>query len=418
MNKYICVRESFDWIGIGSKADELTQKEYNVLVKYLENNEKYDIEKIIQNKYKKIRFINYVGILNIENLTIEILPKISLSEDKNTDKKILLRMLSKCMDLELNLDKEINSRLQSYNLLELVTEKYIDSLLKELNKGLYFEYVNKEENLNVIRGKLLLNKQVKYNYANKVRAYNAYSEYSSDNILNQIFKLACIRILNKVYNNKIINRTKKAIFDLSNVSVVTMSRETLEMTKLNRHNERFSSCFELARFILLNVANESSIGSSSGFTMLFEMNTLYEKYIGYLIKEIWKGKGRKVLLQDKSKYLLLNTKTKQKNFNLKPDIVLGENNSYQIIIDTKWKAVEYRSKSSLKVEDIYQMYAYVSSYKEAKKAVLLYPCLIKEKEYPTWDLLHYEGKQIEVKTVRLDSYEDTIDDLKNIIVEN
>lgn len=416
MHKYICVRESFDWIGIGSQTEELTPKEYNSLVRYLETNVSSNVE-IIQNRYKKIRFINYVGILNIENVTIEILPKISLSDDKNTDKKILLRMLSICTDLQLNLDKEINSRVQGYNLLELVANKYIDSLLKELNKGGHFEYINKEENLNVIRGKLLINNHIKYNYANKVRAYNAYSEYSSDNILNQIFKLACIRILKKVYNNKIINKTKKAIFELSNVSVVNINRETLERMKLNRHNKRFSSCFELARFILLNVTNESSIGSSSGFTMLFEMNTLYEKYIGYLIKEVWKGERRKVLLQDNSKYLLLNTKTKQKNFNLKPDIVLGENNKCQIIIDTKWKAVEYKSKPSLKVEDIYQMYAYVSSYKEAKKAVILYPCLIKEKEYPSWDLLNYEGKQIEVKTVRLDNYENTLDDLKKIVLD-
>ncbi|TKH47047.1 hypothetical protein FC680_30110 [Bacillus cereus] len=416
MHKYICVRESFDWIGIGSRIDELTPKEYNLLVRYLENNINSNVE-IIQNRYKKIRFINYVGILNIENVTIEILPKISLNDDKNKDKKILLRMLSKCTGLELNLGEEINSRIQNYNLLELLANKYVEDLQKELNRGIYFDYINKEENLNVMRGKLLLNKHVKYNYANRLRAYNAYSEYSPDNTLNQIFKLACIKILNKVYNHQIINKTKKAIFDLSNVSVVNLNREMLERLKLNRHNKRFSSCFELARFILLSVTNESSVGSSSGFTMLFEMNTLYEKYIGYLIEEVWKGERRKVLLQDNSKYLLLNSKTKQKNFNLKPDIVLGENNKCQIIIDTKWKAVEYKSKLSLKVEDIYQMYAYVSSYKEAKKAVILYPCLIKEKEYPSWDLLNYEGKQIEVKTVRLDNYENTLDDLKKIVLD-
>ncbi|ALC52366.1 hypothetical protein CN899_22015 [Bacillus thuringiensis] len=417
MHKYICIRESFDWIWIGGNRDELTQKEYDLLVRYLENNIG-DNKEIIQNKYRKLRFINYVGIINIENVTIEIIPKISLSNDKNIDKQILLRMLSKCSDLELNLDKEINSKIRDSNLLELLAHTYVHSLLKELNKGLYYEYINKEENLNVIRGKLLLNKHVKYNYANKVRAYNTYSEYSSDNILNQIFKLACIRILNKVYNNKITNKIKKVLFDLSNVDVININREVLERLKLNRHNKRFSSCFELAKFILLNVSNESSIGSSSGFTMLFEINTLYEKYIGYLMKEIWRGQGKKVILQDNSKFLLLNTETKRKNFNLKPDIVLADKNECQIIIDTKWKAVEYKSKSSFKVEDVYQMYAYISSYQEAKKAVLLYPCLIKEKVYPIWDLLNHKGKQIEVRTVRLDSYRNTLNDLREIIGDN
>lgn len=414
MNKYICIREAFDWIGIGTKSDQVTYKEYNLLQKYLEDNINSDKE-IIETRYKKFRFINYVGILNIGNITIEILPKISLSDDKNKDKKILLQMLSKCTDLDLNLDKSIDSKIQNYNLLELLANKYIDSLLKEINRGFHFEYIDKEENLNVIRGKLLLNKHIKHNYADKVKAFCGYSEYSSDNLLNQILKLACIRVLNKVYNITIINKTKKTIFDLSNVSIININKEMLERIKLNRHNKRFSQCLELAKFILLNVANESSVGNSSGFSMLFEMNLLYEKYIGKLVKEIWKEKNKKVLLQDKSKYLLLNTKNNRKNFNLKPDIVLCENNIHKLIIDTKWKAIEYNSKVSYRESDIYQMYAYITSYKEAKRVILLYPHLTEDKEYPNWELLNYEGKFIEVETVRLDEYKNTINDLENII---
>lgn len=414
MNKYICVREVFDWIWIGDKRDQLTSEQYNSLLKYLENNIKSDAE-IIQTKYNKFRFINYVGILNIGNVIIEILPKVSLSDDKNKDKKILLQMFSKCTDLELNLDETINSKIQNYNLLELLANKYINSLLKEMNRGIYFEYVNEEENLNVIRGKILFNEHVKHNYANKVKAFCKYNEYSADNTLNQILKLACIRILNKVYNNKITNKTKKAIFDLSNVSITNINKEMLERFKLTRRNKRFSQCLELARFILLNLANESTLGKSNGFSMLFEMNILYEKYIGKLVKEIWKGKNKRALLQDNRKYLLLNTKTNKKNFNLKPDIVLDENKIHKVIIDTKWKPIEYKSKLSYKVNDIYQMYAYITTYKEANRVVLLYPCLVEGKEYPKWNLLNYEDKFIEVKTVRLDKYKNTIDDLKSII---
>jgi 5-methylcytosine-specific restriction enzyme subunit McrC len=416
MNKYICVRESFEWIPIGEGDKELTDSEYRSLRKYLSKNLNMD-ENVIQDQHMKFRFINYVGILNIDNLIIEVLPKIDLSDDINSDKKILLQMLSKCTDLDLNIDEAIGSKVQNYNLLELLADKYLDILLKEINRGIYFEYISQEENLNFMKGKLLFNKHVKHNYANKVKAFCSYNEYSSDNILNQILKLACIKILNKVYNTKIINKMKKALFDLGNVSIININKEMLERVKLSRHNKRFSQCLDLAKFILLNLANENTLGSSNGFSMLFQMNLLYESYIAKLMKEIWNGENKKVLIQPKSKYLLLNKKTNSKNFNLQPDIVLNENNVARLIIDTKWKAIEYKAKLAYRESDIYQMYAYITSYKEAEKVVLLYPCLTEGKEYPTWELLNYEGKFIEVRTVRLDKYENTIEDLKSIVFE-
>lgn len=63
------------------------------------------------------------------------------------------------------------------------------------------------------------------------------------------------------------------------------------------------------------------------------------------------------------------------------------------------------------------MYAYINSYKEAKRVVLLYPSLIKEKEYPKWSLLSCEDKSIEIKTVRLNEYNNTMEDLTKIILD-
>lgn len=414
MNKYICLREAYDWISIGEGQDKLTQVEFDQLMGYLKNTISIN-EKFIQMGYKKFRFINYVGILNVGNIIIEVLPKLSLSDDKNYDKKILLQMISKCTDLNLNLDEAIHSKIQDYNLLELIAGKYIDCLLKEINRGIHFEYKNQEENLNVMKGKLLFNEHVKRNYANRVKAFCGYNEYSSDNPLNQVLKLACIRVLNNVYNLKINNKTKKALSDLGEVSVRNISKEELERITLNRQNKRFSQCLELAKFILLNLANENSLGNKNGFTMLFEMNTLYEQYIGKLIKALWNGEGKTVTLQDNSKYLLIDKETKRNRFNLVPDILLKENNIDKLIIDTKWKAVEYDSKVSCTTEDIYQMYAYITTYTEVNRVVLLYPCLVVGSEYPTWELTSYKDKFIEVRTVRLDQYKNTMDDLKNII---
>ncbi|NRT77618.1 McrC family protein [Clostridium beijerinckii] len=418
MNKYICVREAFEWIYIGNGEKELSISEKNSLIKYLETTiSKSNDSDIIEQKYNKIRFINYVGIIKIKNVIIEVIPKISLNNDINKDKKMLLHMLSKCMDLEINLDKAIDSTNANYNLLELILNKYINALLKEINKGLYHEYINKEDNLGSIKGKILFKENIKNKCFRKPKVFCSYEEYSDDNNLNHILKLACMKGINEVQDNTLINKIKKAIFHLSNVSTIPMNKDMISKYKISKQNKRFSECLELAKFILLNISNENAIGNNQGFSMLFEMNMLYEKYIWKLVKMISVNKNKKPVQQDDRNYLLINKKTGNEEFNLIPDIVIEEDNIPIIIIDTKWKAIEYNSRLSYKNTDIYQMYAYINSYKEAKRVVLLYPSLIEEKEYPKWSLLGCKDKSIEIKTIRLDEYNNTVEDLTKIILD-
>lgn len=344
MSKYICVRESFDWINIGNDENELTIIEKDLLIRYLEANISNE-NRIIDQGFNKIRFINYVGIINIKNVVIEVVPKISLKKDFNKDKKILLQMLSKCTDLEINLDKKIDSVIDKHNLIELIINKYINLLLKEINKGLYNEYVDVEEELSLIRGKILFKENIKNKYQRRAKVLCKYEEFNENNRLNQILKLACMKVLNKTKDNSLINKIKKALFHLSNVSIIQINKEQISKFNVNKQNIRFSECIELAKFILLNISNENSMGNNNGFSMLFEMNLLYEKYIGNLVKRISREYKKRAILQDKRNYLLKDKYTNSKKFNLKPDIVIEENNIPTLIIDTKWKSIEYKEKS-------------------------------------------------------------------------
>lgn len=414
MNKYICVKEAFEYIYFGNGQDQINSNEFRALQRYLEKIIPKDKQALDIN-HNRFRFINYVGIISLDNFTIEVTPKISLSSDKKEDKKMLLHMLSKCSDIEINLDHSIDSNVQKYNLIELIANKYLDSLIKELNRGVFHDYINKEENIKVVRGKIMLDKYIKKNYANKMNIFCSYDEYSDDNLLNQIFKLACSRILSKVQDVELKNKVKKSLCLLGNVSNVDLSKESIINIKLNKQNKRFSEILQLAKFILLNLANENSLGNKNGFSMLFAMNDLFEHYIGKLVKMICNKNNKKATTQDKRNHLLIDAKTNQRSFKLIPDVVIEENNTPVMIIDTKWKVVEYNSKATYKSSDIYQMYAYANAYTEVKKVILLYPSL-GEKEYPSWKLINDMNKVIEVRTVRLDNYKNTLDDLEKLLI--
>ncbi|WP_418658240.1 5-methylcytosine restriction system specificity protein McrC, partial [Clostridioides difficile] len=44
--------------------------------------------------------------------------------------------------------------LKNYNLLNFFVMYFIESMQTQMKKGIYFEYINKIENLNVMRGKI------------------------------------------------------------------------------------------------------------------------------------------------------------------------------------------------------------------------------------------------------------------------
>ena len=411
MNKHICVREAYDWIYIGNKNYQLTRYEADELIKYLSDREDDFLCGIIKNEYNRLKLINYVGIISIENVTIEIIPKISLSNNKKKDKEILLQMLSKCSKLPFDIDNSIKTNLAEYDLIELLAKFFVQKLQSEINKGIYREYINKEENLNFIKGKLLLSSHIKKNHVNKVKAYCSYDEYSENNFLNLVFKTACNVILRKINDDEIKDNLKRVISCLEDVDLIYLDKNKLLKYEFNRQNNRFKEAYELAKLILLNTSMESSLGEDNAFSMLFEMSTLYEEYIGNIIEEIWNNSYRKTKLQDDSKYLVKNLYSNRGNFNLKADVVLSdEKEDFEIVIDTKWKSAERKIEAT----DMYQMYAYVTRYEKARSCILLYPYHNGD-YYRDWGLYNEVDKKIAVRVVRLESVDDTIEDLKSIL---
>lgn len=412
MNKYICVKEAYEWILIGSNKNELTQAEVDELSEYLDDKKDNFETAILELKYKKIRFINYVGVICLSNVTIEILPKISLSGNSEKDRTVLLLMLSKCSKLPFDIDKIMSLNLKDYSLIDLLSKFFLEHLKKQVGRGFYFEYTSKEENLNSIKGKLLLTNHVKVNYANKVKAYCAYDEYNENNFLNTVLKKACMVILCKVNDEDIKNDVKKIIAIFDNVDLEYIDKNKLLNYKFHRQNNRFKYAYDIAILILLNMSMESSTGDNNAFSMLFEINTLYEEYISNIVSNIWNNENREIIVQDNSQYLINNVNTNKGNFNLKPDIILKDNKeSYDIIIDTKWKS----ANSKIEPSDMYQMYAYITRYTKARKCILLYPYNDKI-EYSKWKLFEpFNDKHIEVKVVRLDSLKNTIEDIEKIL---
>ena len=218
-SKYIVLREGYDWLNIGEGKNEISISEYKNLCVYLKKNIG---NKSIVYDYNKIKFINYVGIIKINNLIIEILPKISLSNDIIKDREILVFMLSKCNKLSVDIKELLNSNILNNSLLDILAKVYSKKLLNELQKGLYREYVSKEEALSIIKGKILISKSIKENTINKNKMNCKYDEFTEDNLFNAILKRAISVILFSIKNDDVkkeLNIINNIFNDVSDIYV-------------------------------------------------------------------------------------------------------------------------------------------------------------------------------------------------------
>lgn len=101
-------------------------------------------------------------------------------------------------------------------------------------------------------------------------------------------------------------------------------------------------------------------GRHEGFSLFFDMNVLFEEYIGRTVQRVMRDSGVTVSLQGKGgnqRYVARDSKGNGA-FAMKPDIVGVREGGYEWILDTKWKMLSQDEwREGVAQSDLYQMYA-------------------------------------------------------------
>ncbi|GLV64861.1 hypothetical protein Bmyc01_35310 [Bacillus mycoides] len=404
----------------------LTEKEARDLEKYI-GSSKLD-KKCIKWGRNSVTFINYVGFIQLATVSIEILPKTQInSSDKEIEesRKMLLQMLYRTGSLKINVNNMSMNQMYKHNLLEMFGALFALKLEKELMKGLYMQYVQLEENLPVVKGNILFQKQIQNQAARINRVHCQYEEFSAENQLNYILKSAIEKLMSNIKQLDTLRKLKRCSVYFDELVFSRITKMDFSTVYFNRVNRRFEPSFILARMILENMFSLSRSGKEKSFSILFRMDELFEKYIANLLDTCIE---HKMMGQHKKYKLMINEFNDREVYPLKPDIVVLQNDSEKLIIDTKWKFINgSRNRHGVKREDLFQMYAYLTRYEEVSTVILLYPhqsAIAKPSSevLESWYLEESTGIQqkqkIRVYSVNLSSERRVIQDLQGIIEEN
>jgi len=317
---------------------------------------------------KFIQARNYVGVLQTKSgLTIEILPKITDKTDTDKSKAVFIKMLRMLKNFPFKSSNLASLKTQNLSLLEIFISMFLCELEALVKKGIKSDYVTLEDNLKFLKGKLNINEQIKRNSIHKERFYVEYSEFLSDIKINQIIKTTLKFLYKKSNFSKNQQKIRELLFIFDDVSTCSDYKNFFANYTINRQVKHYEQTLLWCKIFLLNNSFTPHKGDDLALALLFDMNALFESYVGNFIKK----KRADVSLQHSEKHLVENPKS----FRLRPDIFLED----KFIADTKWKII--KSKDDILQADLYQLYAYGKKY-ECNKLYLIYPKIDGVKQEP------------------------------------
>lgn len=318
-----------------------------------------------QNKYftiihKGVHFGNYVGVIKIDGLTIEILPKADKNEnaDKNLWQNILLNMLKVCKHIQVESISETQLKKRYHSILDVYFELYLNEVERLLKKGLIKKYRKNLSNQNALKGKLLFAQNIQQNLTHKEHFYCEHQVYDKNHLLHQIL-LKGLLVLKTFISNTLKDKLNRLLFEFQDFENINIQKEHFDKIIIDRKNHDYQKAIDIAKIIILNYSPSLNYGNDNLLTLLFDMNALWEEYI-FRILQKHKTDEIEVSFQNSEKFW--------ENKRIRPDIVLKTEHE-TFVIDTKWKIIEANNPLD---DDLKQMFVYNLHWK-AEKTLLLYP---------------------------------------------
>lgn len=291
-----------------------------------------------------------------------------------------------------------------HNLLAAILSKGISQQLKQ---GLYREYIDKNDDLNVLRGKLNISGTIKNRVQNKQRLACEFDELSEDNIFNQILKLtATILIKNRNVEAEYKAELKKLLLYFDNVSDVSVSMIKWSTLRFQRNNQSYKMLMNICYLVIdgLLLSTQNGEYSMANFIDDQHMHSLYENFIREYYRYHY---GNEVSVS--ASFVDWNVPEGSEGIELLPkmktDITLQKGEK-TLIIDAKYYShtmQHHFDSNTFHSANMYQIFTYVKNFDKEQtgnvSGMLLY-ARTNEAMQPDNDYL-IGGNKISVKTLNL-----------------
>ena len=349
--------------------------------RYIELSEELSEEEQQEQKIQKQRFFdftidgkisarNYVGVVQYENIRIEVYPKIFADDKTENVKKWqlnLLYWLTYCRKIKFPFSFADVSKLKFDDYLELLIYVYSNYTEEVISQQPYQAYQKVEEETTFLKGRLSFDNYTKQNLITGKwqNFYCSYEPFIYDNLFNRIIKYVTRRL--SAVSDNYLNKEKlnEILFLLHDVSDIRCTAEDCEKVKLNPLYDDHKNILELCKLYLSNQVIDMDSEDSRNFCFLVPMEYIFEDFIFGFISDKWASLN----IRSQSTDFLAQSQGSPV-FQIRNDIYIKD----KLIIDTKYKirAVNDGLKAGVSQNDLYQMVSYAIK-RNCNNVLLLYP---------------------------------------------
>lgn len=319
-----------------------------------------------------IKASSRVGVIQFETFTLKIRPKLA-----NVD---VLRMLLIAGGVE---RIKRYSALRNYDLygeltlFDLVALLLIDACKVITRDGLLQGYVVEESDLAVMRGRLLVTKQIRQRYGQINRLECRYDDHHANILENQILCTA-LNLCRRLTQNRLVQRKVQGLLDIFAAVCDPLTiewRSAQTSISYNRMNSRYQDAHTLSWVIFQSLGVEELMADwgNTGFAFLLDMNALFEKVIEVFVRSAFRPEEMVIRAQVNVSSSIWDVERNRSYKKLRPDLLLETNKGQQLAVDAKYK--RYNVKK-LNEGDIYQTFLYAFAFRNESlvpAGLLLYP---------------------------------------------
>lgn len=277
---------------------------------------------------------------------------------------------------------------QSYEIFNYYIYLFARAVKEIIRKGIHKSYLDNIENTIYLKGRLLIEQNIRKKIIDKTKNICKFDKYTEDILENQILKFITKKLIRIVDDREIKNTLRYNLLYLKDIDwSIDITNKNFEKIIYTRLNKDYEYPLNLAKFFVNNIFIKDILGSKRVSSFLVDMNKLFENFTFLALKEKFEGSDYEVLYQ---KSTFLDDGRKIKIF---PDILIKKKGKPSLVIDVKYKIDKEYINS-----DIYQLLAYCKKM-DTSNGIIILP---QYGEFESLDELSFFNGEIKLNYFYLD----------------
>jgi 5-methylcytosine-specific restriction enzyme subunit McrC len=324
----------------------------------------------------RVSSTSWVGLVRFEALDVKVIPKLAGGNFG------LVRMIELATGLSgLHRLPAVRPLLtDDHGLFDLIALLFAEAADAVLRTGLFRDYLERDEELPVVRGRILVKEQVLRRFGRIDRLACRFDDHESDILENRLIAAALRTCRGRVEDPGV----RRRVAALHDVFEQVCEPEPLDVDEAwsalhyHRLNEHYRDAHELARLILkgLGARDLLSPGETKSFVFMIDMNRLFERLVLRVVERALRGTACRVHYQTSVPSVIWDANANRPYARAVPDLTVSSAGPppRHLPLDAKYKLYDDRS---LDLGDVYQAFLYAYAYRPrhgaAPTAVLVYP---------------------------------------------